>query len=762
MPPMTNTFTGRTDRTGSGGSLFAVPALVLTCISPPALAQAGALEEVIVTATKQSASLQNVPVTVNAFTDQVIQEAGINNASDLAIMTPSLNIAVNVQPFTARFQIRGVGTSQTDIALEPSVGLFIDEVYLGRSGLGMSDLTDIERIEVLQGPQGTLYGKNTNAGAISIITKAPNSEAFEGYVEASVGDYDLRRLTVSASGPLSGTLAYRLSGNVHQRDGYLENAGGDDLNDADDWNLIGKLLYQPTDSLGLTLNASHVERKSKCCGADATQSESVNAELARKGLPVDQNDPFDYEIAVNVESDFALDADALSLVIDYEQGWGAIKSITAWNDASGSSDSDDDRSQLDIFSRINGISSGDSFSQELRFSSSATEELDYQLGLFYYQQTTDGGDGGPYVFLGDDFITIAGQQDLSSVPNLPAGIPIGFVAQPGDTVSADVELQTRTMAVFGQSTWHISHRSRVTGGLRWTEEDKRADLRVAVNSTAPSTALPGEPSLLKAVTTPIDDNFKRDSSNMDWLLKVSFDASDDVMVFASAATGTKSGGFNTVNGAADEREFDDESTISYELGIKSMLLESRLRLNATAFYSEIEDYQVQQQLDTGAGTLVDNQGEIRTSGLDVDLLVLPLPNLTLNAGLLYMHEAEVTEGPQKGLPLPWTPEYSANLSATLVLPLAGGGLYLRGDYSYLDDHLTNASPETDEDDIQDRNLLNARIGWRNDRWNISFWGKNLTEDDYASLTANTFVFSGMDAFFLAPPRTYGATVRYDF
>jgi iron complex outermembrane receptor protein len=759
---MTNTFTGRTEKTGSGGSLFAIPALVLTCISPPASAQAGALEEVIVTATKQSASLQNVPVTVNAFTDQVIQEAGIANAYDLAIMTPSLNIAINVQPFTARFQIRGVGTAQTDIALEPSVGLFIDEVYLGRSGLGMSDLTDIERIEVLQGPQGTLYGKNTNAGAISIITKAPNSEESEGYVEASIGDYNLRKVTISATGPLSKKLAYRLSGNVHRRDGFLENAGGDDLNDADDWNLIGKLLYQPTDSLEFLLNASHVERNSKCCGADSIQSDSVNTELARQGYSLDRNDPFDYKIDVNVASDFELDSDALSLVIDYRQDWGSIKSITAWNDASGSSDSDDDRSQLDIFSRVDGISSGDSFSQELRFSSSATAQLDYQLGLFYYEQTTDGGDGRPYVFLGDDFITIASQQDLSSLPGLPAGIPIGFVARPGDSISADVELQTQTIAVFGQSTWHISERSRITGGLRWTEEEKRADLRVAVNSTAPSTALPGEPSLLKAVTTPIDDNFKRTSSDMDWLLKVSLDASDDVMVFASAATGTKSGGFNTVNGSVDEREFDDESTISYELGIKSMLLDSRLRLNATVFYSEVQDYQVQQQLDTGAGTRVDNQGEIRTSGLDFDLQVLPLPNLTVNAGLLYMHEAQVTEGPQKGLHLPWAPDYSANLSATLVLPLAGGGLYIRGDYSYMDDHLTNASPETDDDDIQDRNLLNARIGWRNNRWNISLWGKNLTEDDYASLTANTFVFSGMDAFFLAPPRTYGATVRYDF
>ena len=127
-----------------------------------------------------------------------------------------------------------------------------------------------------------------------------------------------------------------------------------------------------------------------------------------------------------------------------------------------------------------------------------------------------------------------------------------------------------------------------------------------------------------------------------------------------------------------------------------------------------------------------------------------------------MHKAEVTRGPQKGLQLPWTPDYSANLAATLVFPLGDGGLYLRADYSYMDDHLTNASPETDDDDIQDRKLVNAKLGWRNEHWNVSVWGKNLTDDDYASLTANTFVFSGMDAFFMAPPRTYGATIRYEY
>ena len=246
--------------------------LAISISGSGAFAQSGALEEVIVTATKRSESLQDIPVTVTAFSSETIQEAGIENASDLAILTPALNINVNTSPFNARMTIRGVGTAQTDPALEPSVGLFVDGVFLGRSGLGMSDLTDIERIEVLQGPQGTLYGKNTNAGAISVITKKPNFEEFEGYVEASAGDYSMYRLTASASGPLTDTLAYRLSGSKHERDGFYDNSAGDDLNDADDWNIQGKLQWEPTDSLSILVSGSHIDRDTTCCGADAIQT----------------------------------------------------------------------------------------------------------------------------------------------------------------------------------------------------------------------------------------------------------------------------------------------------------------------------------------------------------------------------------------------------------------------------------------------------------------------------------------------------------
>ena len=273
-------------------------------------------------------------MSVSAFSEQVIRDANINNADDLAILSPTLTITTNTQPNTAAFRIRGIGTSQTDIALEPSVGIFVDEIYLNRSGLGMSDLTDIERIEILQGPQGTLYGKNTNAGAISIITKGPNTEEFEGYVEATYGDYDLQKYIAAASGPITDTLAYRLSGSIHQRDGYLENNGtGDDMNDADDWNVIGKLLYEPSDELSILFRGTYVDRNLRCCAPDAEHGDSVNEQLIAEGLEPDKNDGFDYETAVSVEQKFESEFVSLSAVIDYDREWGAIKSITNWTDS---------------------------------------------------------------------------------------------------------------------------------------------------------------------------------------------------------------------------------------------------------------------------------------------------------------------------------------------------------------------------------------------------------------------------------------------
>jgi iron complex outermembrane receptor protein len=307
----------------------------------------------------------------------------------------------------------------------------------------------------------------------------------------------------------------------------------------------------------------------------------------------------------------------------------------------------------------------------------------------------------------------------------------------------------------------MNERLHLTGGLRWTDEEREADLFSDNVSTAPA-VVSGTPSFLSRLSAPVDDTFHKSSSNVDWLLKAAYDVGDDTMVYASATTGTKSGNFNGVNGTTvDEREFDDEDTLSYELGSKSTFLDSRVRVNSAIFYTKIDDYQFQQGLPQG-GTIVSNEGEVEVSGLDLQIEAAPLSNLTLTAGLLYMHKYEVTSGPNEGKDLSTTPEYTTNLGATLVFPLDEGAVYLRGDYMYMDDHVTNNNNEPEDIAFQDRSLVNAKLGWRNDHWNVSVWAKNLTDETYSGFTSQVQGFSGSRAFFLAPPRTYGATLRYDF
>ncbi|MEL0087657.1 MAG: TonB-dependent receptor [Halieaceae bacterium] len=720
------------------------------------LAQSAALEEVIVTASKRAENLQELPVTVTAFSSAAIEEAGIYSADDVAILTPALTINTNLTPFDARMNIRGIGTAQRDPALEPSVGLFVDGMFFGRTGLGMADLTDIERIEVLQGPQGTLYGKNTNAGAISIVTKAPNQEDLEGSFEASRGNYGLDRYTGVLSGPITDRLAFRVSGNIHQQNGFYENAAGADLNAVDDWNLQGKLLWQLTDDLDVTLSASRVKRDTTCCGADSIQSDSVNDFLAANGMTPDANDPYDYQVSVDVPSKFEMSADTVMLTVNYSGAAGDLTSITGWNDYGYVMSTDPDRSELDILPLIDDTFGGDSVSQELRWTSSIGDRVDYQVGGFYLDQTTERGGEDPFVFVGDDLIPIGSQQPL------PFPVPLPFLVQPGDNLTVAYSQNTETIALFGQATWHATDRLHVTAGLRWSEEEKTADLYSQTFSTAISNDILGA-SFLDSVSTPIDTTLSRKVDNTDWMLRAAFDLTDDIMLFASAATGTKSGGFNSVNGTEEQRAFDDEDTTSVEVGIKTTLLDSKLRLNATWFDTDIDGYQSNQQLPTGLGTYVSNEAKVETSGLDLQLEALPAQFLRLSAGLLYMNDYDITEGPSAGYNLPFTAELSVNLGATVFVPIGQGTGYWRTDYSYMDDHTTTASVAlAQENNIDNRTLLNSRIGWRTDHWDVALWGKNLTDDNYASLSALPFLLSGMEAFFLAPPRTYGVTLRYSF
>jgi len=728
-------------------------ALALSIGGSAALAQQTVLEEVLVTATKREQSMQDIAVSVNALSETTLQDAGVVDAHDVAQLVPSLTISTNLSPFASAVRIRGFGTAQNDPSLEASVAFVIDGIYMGRSGLGMSDLTDIERIEVLQGPQGTLYGKNSNAGVVSIITKSPNTEETEAYVEASLGDYDLQKYVGSVSGPLSDSLAYRLSGSWHKHDGWLESDTGDDLNAVDDWNARGKVLWLPTDALSIQLTASHVERDTSCCATDATQTAAITDELLRQGLRVPRNDAFDYKNNVSTDANFELSADSIAVKVDYELSSATLTSLTAWNDYDYQTSYDADASDLAVLAIVDDEYTGESWSEELRLTSDLDGPLQYMAGIYYAYEELTRGSGSGLIEVGPDIIAVGG-----AATGLGPLFALGV--QPGDNVFMDNTWETESFAVFGQSTYSLAEDWEATLGIRYTTETKDADLFTLPYSTA---ALYGTGrTLVERAYTAIDDSFNRETDGFTWLASLTYFVNADTMIFASASTGTKSGGFNGVAGEGAPREFDDEDTSNYELGIKSRLFDDRLQLNATAFYTEFTDLQFLAQQATGVGQFVSNAAEGRSTGLDLSFDSRPWDFLMLSGGLQYL-DAQYTDGEldDLGFDVAYAPDWTGNLAATVFLPLANGMTYLRGDYSFMSDHYNNPTYQPSIAK-QDKEIVNARLGWRNDNWDAALWVKNATDEKYSSLAGVPIAFTGTASQWLQAPRTYGVTLRYDF
>ncbi|MDE0950891.1 MAG: TonB-dependent receptor [Halioglobus sp.] len=729
-------------------------AIALVLCNSVAFSQTTTLEEVVVTATKRAASLQDIPITVNAISEKTIREAGITDIVDVAALVPALTVSTNINPFASALRIRGFGTSQNDPSLEASVAFLVDGVYMGRSGLGMSDLTDIERIEVLQGPQGTLYGKNSNAGVISVITKNPNMEETEGYVETSFGDYSMQKYVGSVTGPITDTLGYLVAGSWHEHDGWLKSNTGDDLNAAQDWNARGKIRWQPTDLLSIQLTASHVDRDTSCCAADATQTSAVTDQLIAQGLPVPKNDAFNYKNNVDVDSNFDLKSDAANIKMDYELDSATLTSLTSWNDYDYKTSTDADRSELAILALVDDKYTGELWTQELRLTSDIDGPLQYILGGFYAnEKLTRGGTGEGVAKIGDDIIAVGGA-------STGLGPGFGVLVQPGDTVFIDNSWKTESYAIFGQSTYNFSERWAATLGLRYTNEDKEASLFAEPVSTAAAAATGA--ALVQLAFAPVDDSFHRNSDGFTWLANLTFFMTDEIMMFTSVSTGSKSGGFNGVAGEGAPREFDDEDTTNYELGIKSQLLDNRLQINGSIFYTKFKELQFLAQQPAGVGTFVSNAAEGTSAGVDLNFSAAPWDFLMLSGGLQYL-DAQYGSGEldDQGFDVPYAPHWSGNFAATLMLPVAKGVSYLRGDYSYMSDHFTNPTYQVSSAE-QDKTRVNVRLGWRNENWDGALWVKNATDNAYSSLAAAPIAYSGTQAQFLAAPRTYGVTVRYTF
>jgi len=702
------------------------------------------LTTVTVTAQKRAQDIQDVPISISAYGAEFIEESGVETLSDIALYSPNFSIAKSAQVTNQRIIVRGVG-SVGNSAIEPSVGVFIDGVYYPRSGSVVGNLIDLEGIEVLRGPQGTLFGRNTPVGALNIRTKNASRNEFESLLDLGFGSFDAYTVGASVSGPINDAVAFRISGKYNERGGFGDNLlTGEEHGAQDNLNLRGKLDFDIAPNFNLVLSADYGEVNS-----DGSTNEFLNGTASPRFLGtlrtlfgpdavnVVTNDPYDHDIYQDHRDTLTDEQWGLSANAEYELDTGhIIRSITSYREWDASLFESALRLPAQLFPRRTEYAT-ETFSQELQLLSPEGEAFEYVTGLFFYDES--------YVIDTDfDF----GAQFCVPVVAALAGGPAAQACAAGPQTSvsdSDFDQDLQSWAAYGQGTWHVSDAWSVTLGGRYTTDDKTGDFIDIVNNplvAALSIRVPD-------AQLGLDAGDYGDTDAFTYFANTSYFPTDDIMVFATISSGFKSGGFNSEGAfpalTREQRGFGPESTTNYELGIKSQFFENTLQLNATLFRMDIEDYQA--RAFDGLSFRTQNAGELRQQGLETDFVWAPLKQLTLTGGLSYLdsefqdfQNASSLPGGQpqdlKGQSAHFSPEWQGSLVADWSddLPTWNGAQYfLRAETQYMGEHNaggnTNQNPQTIQDAYQ---LYNARIGLRapDGAWEVNLFGRNLSDEGY--------------------------------
>ncbi|MEH6588799.1 MAG: TonB-dependent receptor [Halioglobus sp.] len=727
------------------------------------------LEEVIVTANRREQSLQNVAISVSAFTDEFFKNSGTSTLKQLEQYTPSLKITAVQDSRSTSIRIRGIGSIGSNAGIDPSVGLFIDGIYQGRAGMSIADFMDTERVEVLRGPQGTLYGKNTAAGAINIISKSPGDYT-EAELEAVVGNYNALELRGMVNLPLGDSgHAVRLAGYSVQRDGYDDNEVlGNDMNNADRWGAKGRARFDLAKYGELMFTLDYAEENSDCCAPDIIDYDGDGSALgvpfslleSSTGETLPKVDPFDHKLHFNQPWKNEVSVGGLAAEWNMELGNESVLTfLNAWRHYENDSRFDGDFSPYEAVSGAAEVEL-DQYSSELRLTSPEGETWDYVAGLFlYYSDMETAGETGM----------------LELVGSLFGG---GFLL-PDGSINYDENIhKTTSAATFGQFNWHFSEKWRLTLGARLTYEKKERD---GLQRSEPTGVFDAPP-----ISGPdVESSDSRSESDVSPSLSVSYFMRDDLMLYASVSQGFKSGGFNQLRTAIGvPAEFDEESSTSYEVGWKGSWLERRLQLNGTVFFVDYDDFQAQ-GFD-GANITVRNAGSLESKGVELEAIYLPNAYLTTGVAIGYNDATysdfdsgectmaqlfAVTGGNPfippscvqdlTGKPLDNAPKWTASTYLQFEDTLTDNlGWFGRVEYNYTDEfYLAQDLDETLLND--DTHLVNARLGifGEDRRWELTAWGRNLLDEDSYVMGFDIPVLSGFAGMNL-PPRTYGLTVNY--
>ncbi|WP_299007974.1 TonB-dependent receptor [uncultured Caulobacter sp.] len=648
------------------------------------------VDSIIVTAQKREQNLQDVPVVVTAVGAKLLQDTGVKDIKDLTILTPGLTVTSTSSEASTTARVRGVGTVGDNPGLESSVGVVIDGVYRPRNGVGFGDLGEMERIEVLKGPQGTLFGKNTSAGVINVMTKEPEF-GFGANGELTFGNYDAKGAAASVTGPLyEDKLAGRIYVAARKRDGYNDVITGNGPSkrdqDADQnfYTVRGQLLFVPDDRATFRVIADYSRRDENCCGAVQIRTGPTAAILAAvsgQAAPVATTaDPFERVAYSNRGAPAKIEDKGVSLQGDIDLPIGSLTSISAIRNWRTDNGQDSDFSTADITYRNkdgSNYSEFTTYTQELRLAG-RSEKFDWLVGAFLADERLE---NRANFYFGNHYEQYLGRLLSRSAAN-PAGVP-NFIAlllnrAPNTSFAAGQGLRDRydqratTIALFTNDTWHVTDAFEITAGLRYTAEKKKLDTyqtntdggvgcgtalsaagqaRIASIVGAANTGtiignlcLPWANALFNGRGT------HQERTDKEWsgTIKASYRFSPEVFSYASFARGYKGGGFNldrtqSSNGLPSggagvtpiyDTSFPAEFVDSYELGLKNTLFNRTVLFNISGFYQKFTDF----QLNTFLGTsfVVRSIPEVKSKGVDADFLwFTPVRGLTVQSGFTY-------------------------------------------------------------------------------------------------------------------------------
>jgi iron complex outermembrane receptor protein len=701
-----------------------VAATLAAAALPVAAQEAVQLEEILITATKREESLQSVPLAVSVVTGAQLEQTNLNAMEAIATQIPTLNFRANASNKDTSLFIRGVGTISTSPGSEPSVATVVDGVVYGRAGMSTLDLMDVARLEVLRGPQGTLFGKNASAGAINIVSKPVGDEA-GGFIDLGWYDGDERRLRAGVSGPVSD----RVRGSVNllfaEFEGLMRNTFyNEDVGGYDREGIRGKLEIDASEGVLVTLIADWANAKDTGSRGPWVRP---NASVAAAIFPIvagKQNQTVSTDVLERVEDENS----GVSAQIDWNTGIGTFTSITAYRQWENTQFQDIDGTAV-LYNQIarlddKGIVDYEQFSQEFRLASPGGAFFDYVVGLFYYDSQSD------EIYRRDR------QQCNGTLPNLPNGLTPCAAVTAGYG-EAEYGTKLESWAVFGESTLNFSERFRGILGLRYTSDDlegyheRFSTFPVFVGGIRPT----------KALWT---DSTEEDGTS--GRVGLQFDITEGVMVYGTYSRGYKGPAFNTFFNfqAFDEAALSKETSDSFEIGLKSLLLDDRLRLNVAVFDTKFEGYQANYP-DVVGGVVVTrliNAGDVTTEGVEVDFEAQLTAAFSLTGAVAYT-KAEVDEfrcppGTAACIPsgtqLPFAPEWKANVGAKYSVAVGADMLLdFAVDYSYQDD--TQYDLSVSQLSIQPSwDIIDASVALTgpDDRWRIALLGKNLGDQSYST------------------------------